>query len=569
MPLAARKLGGIVSMKKEMLKKHGEFIAVAIIILIAVVITFVNLGDVSAPQTSWTSEDGIVRADFGEVVTINEVIFLNGISENVVFNIHYSTDTVDWAIQQATAEYRFSWEFLNIAHDIELQARYIVIEPISSDVQLMELAFKSNGRLLPLTVLDEGGIGLFDEQHLIPDYHSFKNSMYFDEQLFTGAAYAFVHGLADTYEEEHPPLGKVIIASGIKIFGMTPFGYRFMGALFGLLMLPLIYAFARRLFGSGIYPVIAVALFATDFMRFTMSRMATVEPFLIFFIIASWYFMFCYIETDFKLPLKKLLLPLALSGLFMGLAISVKWSGLYSALGLAVIFFIDLWNRYKESPKVFKKHIKPLIRMCFVFFGIVPFIVYFLSYIPYMSMPYMNGFQSFIDNQIHMFTFHSSFPGQFDFEAPWYLWPFNIKPILLSGFTYFDIPGIDGMAYVIILMGNPVVWYLGLAALVYSLIRKFDRDARFLIIAYAAQIVPWMFISRSMFIYHYFPCVAFLVLLLTRALAINNRRKTAVAVGLLAVCVFIFYLPITSGITIERGLLDFYLQTLPAQVIFE
>ena len=50
-----------------------------------------------------------------------------------------------------------------------------------------------------------------------------------------------------TYEWTHPPLGKVLMMVGIQLFGMTPFGWRFMGALMGVLMLPVMYLMAKQL----------------------------------------------------------------------------------------------------------------------------------------------------------------------------------------------------------------------------------------------------------------------------------------------------------------------------------
>ena len=55
----------------------------------------------------------------------------------------------------------------------------------------------------------------------------------------TGAAPEFV---------VHPPVGKWIIAIGIKIFGDNEFGWRFMGALLGSIMVVLIALITQRLF---------------------------------------------------------------------------------------------------------------------------------------------------------------------------------------------------------------------------------------------------------------------------------------------------------------------------------
>ena len=50
------------------------------------------------------------------------------------------------------------------------------------------------------------------------------------------------------YEWTHPPLGKVFISLGVRMFGMNPFGWRIIGVLFGIGMIPFMYFFGRRLF---------------------------------------------------------------------------------------------------------------------------------------------------------------------------------------------------------------------------------------------------------------------------------------------------------------------------------
>ena len=64
----------------------------------------------------------------------------------------------------------------------------------------------------------------------------------------------------------HPPLGKGIIALGIRLFGFNPFGWRIMGALFGIAMLPLLYVFSKHIFKRTRYAAFATVLFAADNM---------------------------------------------------------------------------------------------------------------------------------------------------------------------------------------------------------------------------------------------------------------------------------------------------------------
>ena len=76
--------------------------------------------------------------------------------------------------------------------------------------------------------------------------------MYFDELYHGRTAYEHLHGIAP-YENSHPPLGKIFIMLGIAIFGMNAFGWRIIGTLFGIAMVPIMYAFGKKLFRRSDY----------------------------------------------------------------------------------------------------------------------------------------------------------------------------------------------------------------------------------------------------------------------------------------------------------------------------
>ena len=66
---------------------------------------------------------------------------------------------------------------------------------------------------------------------------------------------------------------------GIRLFGMTPFGWRFMGTLFGVGMLPLLYVFLKNLFGRTSIATCGTVLLAADFMHLTQTRLATIDTY--------------------------------------------------------------------------------------------------------------------------------------------------------------------------------------------------------------------------------------------------------------------------------------------------
>lgn len=149
---------------------------------------------------------------------------------------------------------------------------------------------------------------LTDEQNVVPLYPSYMNSTYFDEIYHARTAYEHILGL-EPYENTHPPLGKLIISLGIRIFGMNPFGWRFMGTLFGVLMLPILYHLLKRLFGSTFLCTAGTVLFAFDFMHYVQTRIATIDTYAVFFILLMYGAMLVFLQTDLMTAGWKKLLP--------------------------------------------------------------------------------------------------------------------------------------------------------------------------------------------------------------------------------------------------------------------
>jgi dolichyl-phosphate-mannose-protein mannosyltransferase len=144
---------------------------------------------------------------------------------------------------------------------------------------------------------DSGFSALFDEQSLVPAKMDYMNSSYFDEVYHARTALENIQGIYP-YEVSHPPLGKIIISLGIRMFGVTPFGWRFMGTLFGVLMLPAMYVFLKKLFGGTAVPACGTTIFAFDFMHFVQTRIATIDTYAVFFIILMYMFMYLYVTSD-------------------------------------------------------------------------------------------------------------------------------------------------------------------------------------------------------------------------------------------------------------------------------
>ena len=566
------------SVSFERLGKY-DYIVMLVIIVLYSCIAFYDLGNTKSPQTDVNVGNNTVTINLGEVKDIYKIEMFLGvpnINQSNTLDITY-LDSDKTVISSKTIT--DAAVFTHSEIDTNKKGQYITLSSKSENLRIMELyILDSNSKLItPKNSSDTSIANLFDEQELHPQRYSHRNSMYFDEIYHSRTAYEFIHGL-DVYEWTHPPLGKVLIAAGVKLFGMTPFGWRFMGTLIGVFMIPVIYIFARRMFNYKWLATVTCLVFTFDFMHFAQTRIATVDVYVTFFIMLMYVFMFKYYSMSFyDTPIRKTLVPLGLCGISMGLGIACKWTGIYAGLGLAVIFFMTLYSRYREyvyamqNPNgetdgikhkdvvsFFKKNTSITIIFCCIFFVVIPLLIYALSYIPYLNTPNTNGIKSIIDNQSAMFTYHSKTVVEttHPFSSRWYEWLIMKRPV-----WYYSGTVSDTVKEGISTFGNPAVWWIGIVAFIYTVylsIVKKDRVSLFLVISYLAQLVSWIPITRTTYIYHYFPSVPFVVMMIGYSVfslynntssvksKINYKISSFVYVGIV-IALFIMFYPVLSG----------------------
>ena len=622
-----------------------DWIILAFVTVAYGVLAFTNLGSMKAPQTAYVSQspDEQIVFDLGETKYFN-ILYYGGIHHyNSPFTVEISEDGENWNFSYSAGMAEgdcFKWKYLSYvpsgSYPETLKGRYVRLTADHYSLTLHEILFLdaySGEQYLPAVTsnTDNETVGnLLDEQDTFEGgYPSWYNSTYFDEIYHARTGYEHLHKL-QTYETTHPPLGKIFISWAIAVFGMTPFGWRFAGALAGVLMLPGMYMLGK-LFVKRWWGGMAAALFmAFDLMHFTQTRIATIDSFAVLFIIWMMYFMFRWFFQDFfHMPFWKTLVPLGLSGLFMGLGVASKWTACYAGVILAIVFFAGIWRRFrliraaKKTPEkdrsdsekaAAEKGAKLLlitIASCLVFFVLVPAVIYYVSYIPYFAYDGVGvtpkkvieaAVGSYFSNgQVGgMLGYHSE-PGRgmdHDFYSPWYQWPVIGKPMWYASNSLEP----DGYESSIMAMGNPVVWWDGLICIVICLalwikrhLQKDDTlspytetdDTRpvLILLCYFGQLLPWILVPRGTYIYHYVPCVPFLILAIVLcldlladsralialpgivALAAGDEKKREkwnertvlilLAVLLLAAEVlFILFFPYASGIEASRSWMD-------------
>ena len=610
-----------------------DYLVMGITCVVYGVLAFTNLGSTVAPQTGWvsTSPDEQIVFDLGESTRFS-LLYYAGVSYND-FSVSTSDDGVTWSAEtpcrmQEGLCYRWLYALQSTQSNGEVTymsdsptsvvwftGRYLRLNACEAGLNLWEIVARDeNGQTLPLTIVSHTGAregvlesekpveNLIDEQDTCVGEPGWYNGTYFDEIYHARTAYEHLHGQAP-YETTHPPLGKLLMSVGIAIFGMTPFGWRFAGALIGVLMLPALYLLALQLTHKRSVATVSMLAFSLDLMHYTQTRIATIDSFPVFFILLSYLCMVRYLQTDlfaadgekprlFDRCLRRSLIPLALSGLFMGLAIASKWIGLYSAVGLALLFFVAVYRQYRVSnvacgldaeraglddgqkarvraaQDFTLKRILITCGFCVIFFVLVPCVIYYLCYIPYLSPTGPVTLKRVIDAQIGMLNYHST-PGlgmDHPFQSPWWQWPFILKPMWFAQDQYEPA----GYASTIMCMGNPWVFYIGAVAMLGALaacvakylnlrsgvsLRQGDGDLTLPVLAvgFLAQYLPWVLVPRSMYIYHYFASVPFIIMAtawwLDRLPHSRPRLRTGVMALYLvgALMFFVMFFPYASG----------------------
>lgn len=400
----------------------------------------------------------------------------------------------------------------------------------------------------------------------------------------------------------HPPLGKWLIAIGIKVFGYNEFGWRVAAAVFGSAMIALVYLLARKLFRDRWTATVAGLLVATDFLLVVQSRISMLDIFQTFFVVLG--FMFLAFDRERILAVRdNLRLPFPGSpparepewrfatGAAFGLALAVKWSSSWALVGAGLLALGWSWSLIKMMRS--KRTFFAEVGITLVGLMIVPTFVYITSYSKYFidtystesGCPYV-GPQSnelkgprkridfgvkpgvckkgaagtaiaFIDLHERMADYHIHLTAEHAYKSKAITWPIVKRPI-----AYFYEA--EPRSVHILAFGNPAVWWAAIGAAIWLLIRSFRRTKyrpeRVIAMAWASQYVPWLAVSRPLFFFYMTPVAPFMMIGLASALsALRDLGKPSrwlvnayllIAVGVL----LYFFYPVIAAVGLPREL---------------
>ncbi len=312
------------------------------------------------------------------------------------------------------------------------------------------------------------------------------------------------------------------------------------------------------------------------------SKFILVDIFLVLFGALSLYLYFLAEKHNHK---KKSILLFILAILFATLSFSIKWTGLSF---LAVILLLFLYKSFQKLiPQEFAKKL--------IILAIVPVLVYLFIFAVNFKILYKSGagdafmsqafqktlsgnkapdniepanfFEKFTELNVAMYKYNAGITATHPFSSKWYQWPLGEKPI------WYWTKTIDGKVANIYFLGNPVIWWLIVFSVLLSLIfiiinliyrKHFRKNILFFLIAgYFISILPFIFVSRVTFLYHYLPSLIFGILItaLIYDEFLRNNKNQKYILGLyfiIVILMFVFLAPLSYGFPILESISQVY-----------
>ncbi len=379
---------------------------------------------------------------------------------------------------------------------------------------------------------------------------------YFDEKPFyIHAARVFWEGNF-TFNPEHPPLAKMVMATSLKLFGDNPLGWRLPSMLLGTVGVMITYFLAKRVTGSRRVAGLASLFLSFELGWFVSSRVATLEIYLASFLLLTAFFVI-------RLYQGGKMWNLLAAGLFLGAAFASKWSALLLTIWL-VIFLLIFWKKSWLTKLA-----------SFSWLGIVIALIYGLSYLPYLTQHSLGQLV-----QLHqwMVWYHTKFiPGKmaetllkkgYEFY-PFPAWTWFLNP----SFPYLGESFGRQALKAVLFFYNPIILWGGGASLLLILReqwRKIKPEQIFLLGAFLFQYLPWFLNPRFSLNYYLLPalpyfCIAFALVLL-RFWKKNPSLVWLLGIGVVAT--FFLYYPLVSNLKVPYlygrivgGILEFSVST--------
>ena len=405
----------------------------------------------------------------------------------------------------------------------------------------------------------------------------------------------------------HPPLGKWMIALGMRFFGgaENPWTWRIASAVVGVVAVVLVARIARRLFASTAMGIVAGALMAVDGEAIVHSRTGLLDNMLMIWVLVAFGCLLLDREQARRRLADRCGAILDAGGTIgrygpglgwrwwrfaaavaLGLACGVKWSGLYFLAVFAVVSV--LWDatarrtagvgRWWEDALV-----RDAIPAALVMLPTAA-LAYLGAWTSWFRTPgaYMRqwaldhpgegvawlppALRSLWEYHLKMWDFHNGLTSEHTYEAHPLGWILQWRPTSFYWRSY--DPGeagceVERCARAITSLGNPVIWWtaaLAILVALWALVRLKDWRALAVLSGIVAGWAPWfLYAERTIFTFYSIVFTPWVVLTLVYAMTLALERtehrpvaRARVRVGLTVLlttigAVSVFFYPIWTA----------------------
>lgn len=469
-------------------------------------------------------------------------------------------------------------------------------------------------RYIGLTNPTSDGTPVFDEKHYVPQ--AFDVVSDWQNFIIGGIESNPGYGLV-----VHPPLGKQLLSWGEQLFGYTPLGWRVVVAAFGCLTVLATMELARRLSYSWFVAFIAGIFACMDGVLLVTSKFGMLDIFQVFFVVLT----ALLLTRDHEQVRARLHRAWEngqmgtseygprfgfrwwrfAAGVSLGLALSVKWSGLYyiAFFGLMSVFSdLALRKRYGVKRYVTGTLVRDTIP-ALASIVVVAVAIYVWSWRAWFANETSvyrhaatdgtidpNSWLSLLPAPIaswlyyhqSVLEFHSSLTSSGGHSHPWDSKPFSWlvagRPVLYLSATDLHCGGTTCRS-MIFLFGTPPIWWLTVPIVFFALYRLIlRRDRRFLVplVAFGAGFIPWVMVyDRQMYFFYATSLVPFTIVMLAMAVGmligrghllpwtkiltpsgVTSGTFAAIVYVALVIAGFFFWMPILYGIVIPNSYYD-------------
>src|ERR1700722_14480228 len=369
-----------------------------------------------------------------------------------------------------------------------------------------------------------------------------------------------------------PELGKLLIAVGEWLYGLTTLGWRFASAVFGTLAILVMCRVARRLTRSTLLGCLAGLLLSLDGLEFVLSRTGILDIFLMFFVLAA----FGALVVDRDVSRARLAEAVVLqpsdeagpglgirkwrvaAGVLIGLGCGSKQYGVWYILAFAGLCIA--WDIGARRTVGLRSYVRGRLvrdgKWLPLTLAVIPLVTYVLTWMNWLvtntgydrdfaqgtgwNNPVLGPLYALFEYHKEMVQFGVGLNARHPYMSQPWDWFVITRPVAFYWNSYTDATGLHVAKagttgpYVqeVLAIGNPAIWWVSIPAmavcLVWWLTRR-DWRAGAALLGVAAGWASWLpFTSRTKFFYYALEFEPFLIICIVLCLGLIIGPATAV-----------------------------------------